>query len=342
MIGLSKRLWPILLVLCFHCAPQHPTKPALYFWQTKYALTATEGESLASLNVERIYLRMFDVAWDDTRQMPMPIGKLQRGDQPWFPNEVVPVVFITEETMFQGRTTQLSDLAQNLVSEVIYMSQGIGTIPELQIDCDWIRRSRDAYFYFLEQVRLHLPPTINLSATIRLHQIRHRKEVGVPPVDRGALMVYHTGTPLEADPGNSILDLDLAKGYLHHLDTYPLPLDAALPIFSWALQYDDTGRFVRIMRHVSRDSIEGNDDFERLKSGDFRVLRNCTLHNKRMMKGDRIEIEHIDRATLNKLARLLAQKLPKQPRHVILFDYQTQGFQEMNNEQSFRHLFSLF
>ena len=68
-----------------------------------------------------------------------------------------------------------------------------------------------------------------LSTTIRLHQL----SMLAPPVDYGALMVYNTGDPRKSEERNPILDYRDVGPYLKHLDSYPLPLATAYPVFRW-------------------------------------------------------------------------------------------------------------
>ena len=54
-----------------------------------------------------------------------------------------------------------------------------------------------------------------------------------PPVDYGALMIYNTGDPRKWEERNPILDYRDVYPYLNYLDSYPLPLAAAYPVFQW-------------------------------------------------------------------------------------------------------------
>ena len=110
----------------------------------------------------------------------------------------------------------------------------------LQLDCDWTPSTRAAYFSFLKKLSAALPPGTQLSATVRLHQYKFPQETGVPPVDRGMLMLYNTGDIDDPGPRNSIFDPADARKYVQGAPAhYPLPLDVALPLFSWTLVFRD-------------------------------------------------------------------------------------------------------
>jgi hypothetical protein len=109
-------------------------------------------------------------------------------------------------------------------------------VRELQIDCDWTDLTRAAFFDFVTELRVlvHREGAL-LSATIRLHQVKYRERTGVPPVDRGMLMFYNMGGITADADTRSIFDRARAESYLARLPEYPLPLDAALPIWSWTV-----------------------------------------------------------------------------------------------------------
>ncbi|MEZ4901823.1 MAG: hypothetical protein R2822_08725 [Spirosomataceae bacterium] len=49
---------------------------------------------------------------------------------------------------------------------------------EVQIDCDWTVATKAKYFRLLQQISALLPPSVILSATIRLHQIKFYRTTG--------------------------------------------------------------------------------------------------------------------------------------------------------------------
>ena len=75
---------------------------AFYFWRTTFALSSAEQQAIAALHVERIYLRVFDLGWDDhavaalgpvSGAGPVPAGV-----------EIVPVVYIKAEACASSST----------------------------------------------------------------------------------------------------------------------------------------------------------------------------------------------------------------------------------------------
>jgi hypothetical protein len=139
--------------------------------------------------------------------------------------EIIPTVYITEDCMH----ADYDGLAEKIVTRIRQMNEtnDIPNVREIQIDCDYTSKSRKRYYAFLEEVgRLWKS---SLSTTIRLHQL----SMPAPPVDYGALMVYNTGDPRKSEERNPILDYRDVGPYLKHLDSYPLPLATAYPVFRW-------------------------------------------------------------------------------------------------------------
>jgi len=74
-----------------------------------------------------------------------------------------------------------------------------------------------------------LKKDFNVTATIRLHQIKFKDKTGIPPVDQGVLMAYNIGE-LKNNKQNSILEANIVKQYINKNTEYPLKLKLALDI----------------------------------------------------------------------------------------------------------------
>lgn len=215
-----------------------------YYWSTTWELDSAQRAFLKDNKVSRIYLRYFDVVINPRGEV-MPNATLRFADSIPQGVEIVPVVFIVNDCMAKG----VDSLGQLILSRVLQMSEthDVMNVKEIQIDCDWSKRTHDAYFAMLRQMRdaAHAKG-LRLSATIRLHQLSQ----DVPPVDRGVLMMYNTGDVRRLER-NPILDMDDAAPYMRHIKGYGLPLSTAYPIFSWQL-------LVRANRYAG--IIHGDDD----------------------------------------------------------------------------------
>lgn len=301
-----------------------PPERAFYYWRTTFRLSPAEQRALAELGVTRLYLRAFDVEWSAAEGAPSMIGKVVPLEGARVPDgiEVVPVVFLREEVLRRG-AGQLPALARELWAEVSRRMKLLDATPrELQLDCDWTDTTRDAFFALVAKVRdeARLP----LSATIRLHQIKYRERTGVPPVERGMLMFYNMGT-FGADPAaRAIFDPASAARYLARVPEYPLPLDVALPIWSWVVHLRDD-RVVGLLQSTDPDELAALPFLARAAPDRHVVTRSAFLHGTLLREGDVLKLEVTGPAEALAAARQIAPHLgsllgPGSRRAVSLFD----------------------
>ena len=238
------KTWPLLimtLLLMTACSQQPSRIPletgnAVYYWRTDLRLDSTERAFLSQYHIKKVYCRYFDVVMSDSDE-PKPNATISFSDILPDSIEVIPTVYITEDCMHADHP----GLSEKIVARILQMNEtnDIPNVREIQIDCDYTSKSRKRYYAFLEEVgRLWKSSLssqsrdfrgIRLSTTIRLHQL----SMPAPPVDYGALMVYNTGDPRKSEERNPILDYRDVGPYLKHLDSYPLPLATAYPVFRW-------------------------------------------------------------------------------------------------------------
>ena len=219
----------LLLLVMTSCDRQSARKPleqgnAVYYWRTDLRLDSTERAFLSQYHINKVYCRYFDVVMGDSGE-PKPNATISFSDTLPDNIEMIPTVYITEDCMHADH----KGLAEKIVTRIRQMNEtnDIPNVREIQIDCDYTSKSRKRYYQFLEEVgRLWKS---RLSTTIRLHQL----SMPAPPVDYGALMVYNTGDPRKSEERNPILDYRDVGPYLKHLDSYPLPLATAYPVFRW-------------------------------------------------------------------------------------------------------------
>ncbi|HWJ26172.1 MAG TPA: hypothetical protein VNS32_06495 [Flavisolibacter sp.] len=239
MILFIKRCSFFFLIITFvGCAhkKEKQVQRSFYYWKSNFQLTQPERGALQQLSIQHLYIKFFDVVWNKDKKAPEPVARISFSDP--VPNgiSVIPVVFITNETMRQVDSTQTDSLATNLVRLISSISSNnqLSLSGEVQIDCDWTAGTKDQYFSLLQVIkRQAFLKGKKLSATIRLHQLKFISQMGVPPVDKGLLMCYNMGDLYYPGTQNSIIDPDVLKKYINRLDVYPLTLNVALPIFDW-------------------------------------------------------------------------------------------------------------
>jgi hypothetical protein len=307
-----------LLLPLLSCSP--PAHRALYYWKTTQGPSRAEITMADMLGADRLYVRMFDVDAVGVATPALTFSAEERGS--WThggAREVIPVVYIVNDALLR-KGFQPADSARTLVAGVsrLWASDG-SSWNELQIDCDWTPSSRGAYFELLQNLgrRLHAEGK-TLSATIRLHQVRDRRLTGVPPVDRGMLMAYNLLPPDNAGERSSILDNDELAAYLASMKSYPLPLDAALPVFSWVAQWEGQ-RLIGLIDDAGAAAEVAGSGFARIGTDRFEARARGSLAGRSVEKGDVLVIDRPGPRTVREAAVMLRAALRSEARSVALF-----------------------
>jgi hypothetical protein len=280
-----------------NCAEPPKQAPVLGFfhWKTSLRIKPSEERFLTEVGCKFLYLKCLDIGLDPSSGATKPLSLLQIEDSTVLSEKIlVACVFIKNEVFLEFSKEKSTNLVQKIVK---YCSKYLPEkTVELQIDCDWTNGTQSAYFKFLSQLRAAMKNRMILSATIRLHQYKSPELTGVPPVDRGMLMLYNTGDIDDFNSKNSIFELEDAAPY-RSKGAYPLPLDLALPLFQWGLVYrefelwkiidafpeqelKDSSRFVSI----DKDQVEIG-----LKR--YQIQKNTFISGHFLRPGDLLKIE---------------------------------------------------
>jgi hypothetical protein len=312
-----------LLLLCFifSCTEKRESRqitPCFYYWKSTLNLTSFEKQKLDSLKVKTIYLKFFDVDWDEAAMKPVPAAKLQTTNGTQLKGfSIIPTVFITNECIQKIDSSKMKQLAENIYSLIIEIKQsnGFESIPEIQIDCDWTATSKDKYFQLLKNTKLRTQNT-KLSCTIRLHQIKFITKTGVPPVDKGLLMCYNMGNLKNPATKNSILETEELKKYTGNLSTYPLPLDVAFPLFGWKVLYRNN-IYTGLIQGLPESAF--NNSFCSKTGNRYQILTDTLLQGYDLRKGDMIRDEQSDIKEVLAAANEIGKHLKNTPLRVSLY-----------------------
>ena len=239
-----------LLACCNNNKPIEQTAEkhtSIYHWKSTFELDSAELAFLQTHNIDRIYLKLFDVATEhnflDGTADIVPIATTKFVSAVPKGAEIVPVVYITIDALraMEGREAEFANL---IVERSVAMCNynKLGKIRELQLDCDWTTTSKDIYCNLCKLVKESLQAKeIALSITVRLHQLKETP----PTADSGVLMLYNTGALTNHNTRNSILDIKDAKPYIKTLK-YPIPLSYAYPTFGWGVKFENN-KFISIV-----------------------------------------------------------------------------------------------
>lgn len=297
---------------CNHKESTETSTNAVYFWKSWVNLSDAEHNFLTENNVDKVYLRFFDIR-NDFRFGPVPdaeVGTYQSD----FPNgtEIVPCVFITLEAI-EDMSGREKEFAMKIFDRIdAKCKNGNLSFNEIQLDCDWTESTRNTFFTLCKELKaLTSAHNKKLSATIRLHQLSQPS----PDVDKGVLMVYNVGELKNSKETNSILRSDIVKKYLDGAPKYRIQLDVAYPVFSWGVVFNGT-EFNRLTKiDANPDSIP---ELTRLHDNIFALQSNISdAVNMDYRQTVRYEMASFEE--LMKTKQLVEDYLGYSPQNTILY-----------------------
>jgi hypothetical protein len=278
-----------------------------YYWQQQYDVPIKTF-------IKPHYIKCIDIGFD--KDMEFRATKFVTSPD----SQITPVVYIDNDAMLSANP---NELALKIVKTLDKLSKDNNfNYNTIQVDCDWTLASKDAYFSLLKSIK-------NISkksteATIRLHQIKFYKKTGVPPVDRGILMYYNMSDFYSLETKNYILDLDIAKQYHYGFDTYPLPLDLALPLYSQARVI----RFSKVIGAIEGVDIKDIDKyFKPIGKDTYIITQTHYFKEKLLYKGDTVRFDNVEFADLVKATKKLS-KIMNKPKNVIFYHFSSKWNKE--------------
>lgn len=297
----------LLTIIMLACDTEQKHQINFYYWKTEVNIGDTEKKYFEKLNSKKLYLRFFDV--DSNKDgYTSPKATVRLFDPSALDAEYIPVIFITNRTFALRGDRSNKMLAHNvhdLINNIVEKNN-IPVTDEIQIDCDWTATTRDQYFDFLQELKT--VSNKNITSTLRLHQVRDMVVMGVPPADKVYLMCYATSSPADLDTENSILDMDLLKGYTKNIEKYPLPIDIALPIYSWGVVTNHRGE-IKLINNID---ISNKEDFLKpIGDNTYEATDDFFLRGIYLNKGFTLRIEQISPSLLQEAKDYLDQKIGK-------------------------------
>ena len=307
--------WVLLFLFLAACSKKEQPIISFYYWKTNLKFSETEKTALKDNDVHKLYIRYFDIGLHPQTQKPFPISPVHfYEDMKEF--EVVPVVFIQNKVMLD-KGLDIEDLAEktlHLVTEI--NNKNKINCAEIQIDCDWSLNSKDNYLKFIEQIKKLSKK--KLSATIRLHQVKYFKKTKIPNVDNGVLMFYNMGS-IAPDSLNSIYSRKISERYLKSLKKYPLHLDYALPIYSWAIHIRNQ-KVLGLRSKLNFSELKKDKNFEQISPIFFKVRQSNYKNSVYYEENDLLKTETISPEDLKEMAEDLGDNKAQSPKEIIFYD----------------------
>lgn len=336
-----------LLSLFFSCSPvERKVNRSYYFWRNSDYISHDEKDFLRQHQINRLYYKILDVDWNETNHAyPVSINYPERFNANIYPQdslnmEIIPVVFITNKVFDRITRVEMPELVKKVLRKCFTKYDDIDStaeaatpfymvnrIPlfnpaEIQFDCDWTVSTAQTYFSFLEQVKNELRQRkTKISATIRLHQYKYPEKTGVPPVDKGMLMVYNISDATKYGTTNSIFDKELAAKYFTRNKKYNLPMDIALAAYSWGIIYRNK-KFFQVENYIDEEDIRECSFLKSTGNNMYTVTVDTVYgtYNLYLRAGDEIKLEKVDEATLLDAAQLARKAMNSDSLNISLFE----------------------
>ncbi|NTE03542.1 hypothetical protein G6M26_07295 [Agrobacterium tumefaciens] len=324
----------ISVFFLFGCKQKSVVHPGFYFWRTDYHNRKPETDYLNLFKSKSLYVRIMDVDFNPELQQAVPVSPIKFSDPLPQQISIIPVVFLVNNVfnhLDSGKNKLLADRIANFVEAKVKQA-GKQDFKELQIDCDWTKTTRDQYFNFLEQLKIH--PLLNgktISVTLRLHQVKNVITSGIPPVKKAMLMCYNMGNLRKYGPQNSILNQHEMDIYLKdYLSNYPLKLDVALPLFEWAVVFRNK-EYAGISKRISKTQIHDKKLFRQKGSSILYDLLS-DYPSAGLKRGDVIRWEEISAEDLLSTSKFLSRYLNPEERNLVFYHLDIDLLKHFTNE----------
>ncbi len=285
---------------------------SFYHWKSDFSIDEPQQKFLNELEVEEIYLRLFDVVWDGEKDIPTAETVIDKIPE----QNLIPVVYLTTDVFGNLDSIEVADLAFVVAMKIKSQMKDV-EFKQVQFDCDWMPSIKDKYFYFLDEMNSNFKHK-KLSATIRLYQYKYPDLAGVPPVDKGLLMYYNMGDLTSYEENNSILNNQLGKQYLG-FGEYPLPIDIALPNFEWCAVFRAT-EFVRLTTEFEEDELKSGSLFGKMKEDQYVFQKDTVIGDFYYRYGDVIRYESCKKAELVSASEELVKEINQDTTRIIFYD----------------------
>ncbi len=295
-----------LLIACNNKVTLRKENQGFYYWKNgDYQLKNNESKLLDTFETAKMYVKLFEVNYDSDTG-PIPYAKSSLGlsfiDDDV---ELIPCVYIRNNVFKEASRKELIKLADNINYLVIKRIEDKSIkyidLNELQIDSDWTESTSGNYFFFLRELKKLWKKTI--SCTLRLYPYKFSEKMGVPPCDKVMLMCYNLRNPGSSPNMNSILDKIELEKYLYPKKNYPLPIDIALPIYSWNLCYQNEHYKGKI-----NGEIENIDEFTMEKTKLWnQIIKDTVIDDVYLRKGDLLKVEKINTNLLIDCSKIILE-----------------------------------
>lgn len=323
---MKKIYFLFVLFVCISCSKkENNIDMSFYYWKTQFKLDASEIDFLKQNQINKMYIRYFDVSLKGGK--PVPVSAITFDTIP--KNlQIVPVIYIKNEVVLLPNL-EVNKLASNIVNYINQINAKYHiSVNEIQLDCDWSLNSKEQFFALVDEIKKQ--SKLKMSATIRLHQIKYFQKTGVPEVDEAVLMYYNMGT-IAADSLNSIYDREVAKNYIKSLNSYPLKLNVALPVYSWMVHTRDR-KPINLISRIRKEQLDTISNFKKIDENRYLVQESKSYFGNYFKKGDVVKIEGTTSKQIQEMITDLSESMKESPREIIFYDFDKTNTNYYENE----------
>lgn len=345
----------IISVLClFSCQEKTKqrsgdTERAFYYWQTSTGNFQWRDSLFIKMRPEKLYMRFFDVDWNKDTSAPKPVGILHLNyyDTEFLKTQIVPVVFITNETFKNLPAEDVPALARNVYRRLSQMQVSllVSATPEnLYLNDDWYeqhpyqmksknfdeQRKYDSAFTAQMNVIKEIQFDCDWTKSTRDKYFAFLHEVTKLFNDKlvtSTIRLYQYKYPNEAGVppvkrgvlmcynAGDIKDKATRNSIFDREEVmsylkggdYPVPLDYALPVFQWALLFHDDK-----LTSILPDHVLDHPSVEKTGDAKYRVTSDFVLGDLShesiyLRKGDEIKVEKPSLEDVKKVAEWLSE-----------------------------------
>jgi hypothetical protein len=337
----------LLLLGLYLLRPQQQVvaQKGIYFWKTNFYKSTDQNDENTFLDrhqIKKVYIKMIDVDYNEAAGI-FPASKTDinyYADAATDSCQYIPVIYISNEVLKHLNKDNAEIFANKFISHALRIYTYTKVLPsEIQIDCDWTKGTKEAYFNLLLAMK-KIAPQFTYSVTLRLYPYKYSDELGVPPVNRVMLMLYNMENAKNFNNENSLFNANEARKYLKR-KAYPLPMDVALPVFSWTLVFRNQ-RFLNvytdnIVPKISLQEYNEEPQFTLASIAQNKYLvekaTRSVYNNYDLKVGDILKVESCGENEL-KQAKMLLNYLPLTEQSTIaLFDLDLNELNKLSHEQ---------
>ena len=320
----------ILILLVCSCNDETSFSYSTYWWKNNTELNKSQKLFLRKNKIKKIYLKIFDLKFDEINNKILTPG-VNAGINEKNLN-IIPVIYIENSILKNFKTDTIFDILKNKIKNSLDLGI-IKNINFLQVDCDWTLKTKKSYFDLLNLLSNEVD---ELSATIRLHQIKYHNVTGVPPVKKGVIMIYNLESPVDTNTENSIFTYKNAMKYLKKLKEYPIRLDIGLPAFSWGVHYHH-GKIKNLISDFDPKKINSENMYEK-NNGYFKSKKAHFYNTYRISKRDEIRYEYPKIFEIKEIINFLSRNLNQDSTEIIFFSLNSNFL--INNANKYENIIS--